>query len=131
MKKEIKKQIDELRNQGFTYGEIASKLGISRSSVSSYCSRNKTTCDVITSKCLECGVSIRVLKGHKHRKFCSDKCRNKYWLKHRSEVNRKTYHTKICPYCKKEFSKYGKPHQIYCSLACYIKDRYGVDINAK
>lgn len=77
------------------------------------------------SKCKECGARLIIINGHTNKKFCSDRCRAKYWKEHRSEVGRKTYREFICPVCGKKAKVYGKPGQKYCSFKCYLKVRYG------
>lgn len=75
--------------------------------------------------CLCCGKEVVQPRGRKEKKFCSDKCRNKWWNSNLDKVNRKANYEFICPHCKKLFSAYGNKNRKYCSHACYIEDRFG------
>jgi len=68
-------------------------------------------------------------EGRKEKKFCSDRCRNKWWNSHLSEVKRKAMYEYTCPNCKKTFMAYGNRNRKYCSHECYINDRFGGDGN--
>ena len=132
MTNEMKLKIDELRKDGLGYSKIASVLGITKATVSSYCRRSgasNTLGDKKLGRCLYCGKPIITDPNAKPRKFCSDKCRSLYWLNHKDEINKKTYHEFICPSCGKHVKIYGKPNQKYCSLSCYFKARYGGNPN--
>ncbi|MCR5402937.1 MAG: RNA polymerase subunit sigma-70 [Butyrivibrio sp.] len=119
-----KKKINELREQGLGYKKIAQILEIKENTVKSFFRRNKglkQTDDV----CIECGKPLKQIKGKKARKFCSDKCRMKWWNCHKDLVNKKTVREFICPGCGRRFSVYGNIKRKYCSHDCYIRDRFG------
>lgn len=63
--------------------------------------------------------------GRKEKRFCSDKCRNKWWNTHLDKVNRRANYDFVCAYCKKPFISYGNKNRKYCSHECYIADRFG------
>ena len=114
MTSEMKLKIDELRKDGLGYAKIASLLGITKSSVASYCRRNEAgdvSKDKKLGRCLYCGKPIIESSNSKPRKFCSDKCRSLYWNNHKEEINKKTYHEFICLNCGKHVKLYGKPNQ--------------------
>ncbi len=120
-----KRQILILRNAGYGYSRIASKLGISQNTVKSYCRRNNITetgkVRATESTCLQCGAPIKQNEKRKEKKFCSDKCRMLWWNSHRSEVSHSS--TFVCKNCQKEFKAYGA--RKYCSHSCYIHARFG------
>ena len=62
-----------------------------------------------------CGKEVVQPGGRKEKKFCSDKCRNKWWNSNLDKVNRKANYEFICPHCKKPFSAYGNKNRKYCS----------------
>lgn len=72
-------------------------------------------------KCKECGKEIIIKTGRGKRKYCSIKCRQKYWIK-----NNKKRIKFICECCGKEF---GRPRREnikgkkvrYCSRDCANK----------
>jgi len=64
-------------------------------------------------------------EGRKHKRFCSDLCRNRWWNSHLDLVKRKAHYEYVCPACKTAFSVYGNANRKYCSHACYIRARFG------
>lgn len=53
-----------------------------------------------------------------HKKFCSDRCRMKWWNSHLDQVQRKANYDFVCPVCKKPFTVYGNANRKYCSHEC-------------
>ena len=45
------------------------------------------------------------------KKFCSDRCRLKWWNAHMGRLNKKTIYTYICLNCGSEFKVYGNQHR--------------------
>lgn len=124
-------QISNLRAEGLGYKRIAEQMGISENTIKTYCRRNGLGGKAATEEqadkhvCLYCGVEVKQNPGRKEKKFCSDKCRNKWWNEHLDRVNRKAMYEYECPHCKKPFTVYGNSHRKYCSHECYIADRFG------
>lgn len=126
-------EIQSLRASGCSYGAIAEKLGVKINSVKSYCRRKGLIGRVDTTpkeestdkKCLCCGKDVGQQKGRKAKKFCSDKCRSKWWYAHSELTNKQAVYDYECPYCHTLFQAYGNAHRKYCSHACYIADRFG------
>ena len=135
MTDEQKKQIETLRLNGCGYTRIAQMIGISENTVKSFCRRNKLTGSVIPKMqypadaqehfCQCCGVVVEQNPGRKEKKFCSDKCRMKWWNSHPEQVNRKAVYEFICVHCEKPFTAYGNANRKYCSQECYIADKLG------
>ena len=131
-----KQQIIELRNQGISYSKIADALGISLNTIKSFCRRNnlgghigKESKQINKTFCKECGKELNQNLGKKPLKFCSDKCRVKWWNTHPELVNRKAIYSFICTYCGEPFTAYGNSKRKYCSHSCYINHRFGGDIH--
>lgn len=127
-----KLQIQRLRAEGYGYGKIAEKLGISLNTVKTYCRRHGFGGVAVKPKeegekkfCLCCGIPVMQITGRKEKRFCSDKCRNKWWNSNLDQVNRKANYEYICSCCKKPFTAYGNKNRKYCSHECYILDRFG------
>ena len=124
-------QIGNLREVGLGYKKIAEQMGLSENTVKTYCRRHglggnmaqqgEATKDV----CLCCGKPVKQNPGRKQKKFCSDRCRNKWWNANLDKVNRKAMYDYECSYCKKPFSAYGNANRKYCSHDCYVADRFG------
>jgi len=137
MTSEEKNQIARMRKSGLSYTKIARELGLSKNTVSSFCRRNDLTEGVSAETktailqeanekpCLNCGTPVRQDPGRKEKKFCCDRCRNKWWNAHLSLVKRKANYEFVCPGCGETFTAYGNSHRKYCSHECYIKDRFG------
>jgi len=122
------------RESEMSYGKIASTLGLSRATVSSYCHRNSLGGTRNTMKeaeevyvCPNCGKIIQQEPKHKKRKFCSDECCQTWWNNHPEAVHRRTsaIYFYTCACCGKPFRAYGNNHRKYCSQACYLRDRFG------
>ena len=120
MTNEQKSKILKFRSEGMTYSDIAEELSLPINTVKSFCRRNK---GVDVCKC--CGRPITQTKGARQKKFCSDKCRMKWWNSHIGEVKKKAVYDFKCECCGKEFQAYGNNHRKYCSRGCYTKARFG------
>ena len=112
-----------LRGRGASYGQIADQLGISRNTVKSVCRRaNAATPDAPATACEQCGQAFDdVVAG---RRFCSARCRSRWWHTHPERLTRNAIYTFTCPACGKTFSAYGNKHRTYCCHACYIRHRF-------
>ncbi|HHT82603.1 MAG TPA: hypothetical protein GX003_04130 [Acholeplasmataceae bacterium] len=74
-------KILELRNEGFGYKRIANELktsiGMVRYTIA------KAEKNTLSGFCKNCGIKTLSVKGKKAKKFCSDRCRYKWWNNHR------------------------------------------------
>ena len=129
-----KNQIGKYRSAGFGYKKIAEQMGLSENTVKTYCRRHglggnmalqQSVAQSEGQHCLCCGMPVQQTRGRKEKKFCSDRCRNKWWNSHLDKVERKANYEFICPHCKKPFTAYGNKNRKYCSHECYIADRFG------
>ena len=68
--------------------------------------------------CPQCGKHVKQRTRHKKR-FCSDRCRMKYWNSRPDLIRRMAYYTITCQNCGAEFRCYGNAHRKFCSRACY------------
>ena len=128
-----KEQIQQMRQKGLSYLQIASALNISENTIKSYCRRNNLATikspkpqavKEIQGSCKHCGKPLtRGAKGPP-RKFCSEKCRRAWWKANDSQLNRKAYYTLICSECGQKFESYGNRTRKFCGHACYIKNRF-------
>ena len=136
MTEEQKNQITRMREEGRGYVAIARTLCISENTVKSFCRRKKlngvavpraaqTTTYDGRHFCDCCGKEVAQVSGRKEKRFCSDRCRNKWWNSHLDRVNRKANYEFVCPQCKKTFMAYGNAKRKYCSHECYIAHRFG------
>ena len=125
MTAEEARKIDKLRNDGASYGNIAKLLHLKESTIKAYIRRKKQSSDVQASMntCLECGKTITNGK-YRPKKFCSDKCRMRWWNTHSDTVNHKNARMIVCPVCGNEFCNNGRNLRKYCSHRCYIEARY-------
>lgn len=127
--KKVHEQIKKLREAGCGYGEIARVLSISENTVKSYCQRHglagfRSNTVLEGIYCRFCFKPIEQTRRRRQRKFCSDKCRSKWWNAHPELVNRKTIYHFICPVCGNEFESYGNAGRKFCSHECYIAQRF-------
>jgi endogenous inhibitor of DNA gyrase (YacG/DUF329 family) len=121
-----KRQVAYLREKGESYAAIATTIGASENTVKSYCRRNGLGSDAVAQRkhasgetCGCCGESLHHMPGAKKKRFCSDRCRMKWWAKHPEAVRRKAIYQFFCATCGKPFESYGNSHRRYCSRACY------------
>lgn len=110
--------IMEYRRDGLGYKKISQLTGICESTIKTFCHRNGLTGDTANKEeiretsekvCLCCGKPVVQYPGRKEKKFCSDRCRNRWWNSHLHLVKRKAMYEFTCPTCGKPFSAYGKP----------------------
>lgn len=137
-----KRQIDQIRTmrmQGIGYKAIASAVGTSRDAVRNYCKRhmlmgagfvlvlNLDEQRELGNVCLNCGDIIMQPQQGRHRKFCSDACRRKWWNEHAEQHRRndKLRQERQCQHCGRSFSYYGTHIRKYCSHECYVQHRFG------
>ena len=109
----------ELSNEGKSSREIANELGVHFTTVARWL-RDKD--NYLVSTCPVCGEKILYTRGHRPKKFCSDKCCIKWWREH-NEIKAKRYlHT--CEHCGKPF-KSMKRYQRFCCRSCYLDEVCG------
>ena len=122
------KDIKALRQAGLGYKKIAAALSLLENTIKSICRRMQVPKAAPIPEgdvCECCGKPIEQTAGRKHKRFCSDACRHKWWNSHLHLVQRKAvYHIK-CRHCGREFEIYGNSHRKYCCHACYIAERFG------
>ena len=145
MTTEQKDRIAQLRASGKGYKRIAESLGISVSTIKSYCQRNGLTAvriepiqkpvtsaavlhtqqtEADSSACEQCGAHIDQIPGRKLKRFCSTACRMKWWRSHKDQMNHRIAETRICAGCGKEIESYRSDVRKYCSRSCYIHHRF-------
>lgn len=121
-----KERVAYMRREGHSYTEIAKQLNLTSSVVKSYCVRHgiKKGYDCTETKCEYCGVSIIQSRGVKHKRFCSDRCRNRWWNERPNLISRKAFYEHKCQHCGRVFVAYGNAHRKYCNQDCYIQERF-------
>lgn len=105
MTDEQRRQIAILREEGNGYKRIAQALGLSENTVKSFCKRKNLggVAAIIQverppeDRCQSCGKNITQSPGRKKKKFCSDRCRMKWWNSHLDQVKRKANYDYVCP----------------------------------
>lgn len=120
-----KELINRLRERGQGYKKIAATLNLSPNAVKSYFRRHpvESENEMPENVCPMCGKRLTIVPHKKRKKFCSDKCRMKWWNAHPECVRHKTVSTWACSYCGKEFQYRGRIERKYCSRDCYFKAR--------
>ena len=72
--------ISKLRTDGVPMTEIAKLTSIPYNTIKSYFRRHPNKLPK-KMKCLYCGKEIKVNRGRKIKRYCSDHCRISYWNK--------------------------------------------------
>lgn len=111
-----KAQIETMKKQGCTIRKISNELNVPVGTIKSYLSRRKSF-----RQCECCGKSLSITSAHIKR-FCSDKCRMKWWRENK-EVSLKMT-KKVCPVCNQIFLSYPSKQRVYCSRQCSGKARW-------
>lgn len=138
-----KSKIYDLRFKGMGYKAISNVLGLSRDTVRAFCKKYGLEGDGVVSKenyelkkengvlCVCCGTPLRQTSHGRKRRFCSDECRRKWWKENADMGSRKetAVYKLVCAFCNTEFESYGNKNRKYCCHKCYIKDRFGGEIN--
>ena len=88
MTKKEKGQIELLRTSGYSYGEIAKMLTLTRSTVTNYCLRQQIVPPDHVLKIYSLCPNCRNLfspegRQRNNQRFCSEQCRKDYWRKER------------------------------------------------
>jgi hypothetical protein len=117
-----KRKILELKQMGYGYKKIAKELNLTLSVVRYACSKISED-DPLGGNCEQCHIQMKSTKGRKDKRFCSDKCRWKWWNQHQGELNKRAFYTHKCRFCNKEFTVYAVKERNYCCHECYIKDK--------
>ena len=125
---EIRKDaIFTMRQQGYSYSEIAKRLFVSSNTVKSLCYRSGIKVPPLSASssdsCKNCGASLAQNSNGRKSAFCSDQCRYTWWNQHR----RRQPYRLICFQCGKPFISYGNRKRKFCSRECYMLSRYGGD----
>lgn len=128
-----KKQIVELRTQGYGYATIAKTVGIKKDTVVAFCRKHGLTgvkaadnsrTAVNADFCKNCGSVLHQQDGRKKKKFCCPDCRVTWWNSHPENVKRRAVYSFVCACCGKPFTAYGNANRKYCSHSCYIMCRF-------
>lgn len=128
-------QIGKYRASGLGYKKIAERMGLSENTVKTYCRRHGLGGNMAQQQkvvqneghhCLYCGAAVQQTQGRKEKKFCSDRCRNKWWNSNLDKVRRKAVYLFECPTCKEQFTAYGNSKRKYCSCKCSANRNKGV-----
>ena len=114
---EIKK-IYELKAEGKGYYAIATIMSMSPSTIKSFLLRHPYQEAKEVHHCKTCGAVISQFTDGRIKCFCSPKCRNDYWNKHRKIADRKSTKQCECEECRKLFLTYGRPRR-FCSRTCF------------
>lgn len=112
MTNEQKEQILAYKRDGFGYKKIGQLMGLSENTIKSFCKRNKSEEKQIDAQdgiCPCCGKPIQVSTGRKQKKFCSDKCRMKWWNEHLDRVDKRQITNSFVPAAKSRSRLTGMP----------------------
>ena len=129
MTEDQKRLANKLRQQGQSYAQIATVLGVPKNTVKTHCWRNNIAAPVgskpvKSSFCQNCGKPIKQPEHIKTKKYCNDKCRITWWNHNRNLLNSGATRQVSCAYCGSKFEKYEKSGQRFCSHACYTNLRF-------
>lgn len=118
--------IRAMRMVGQSYVSIADTLGLSMNTVKSYGRRYCAVAPDIPADpnlrfCPQCGIPYHQPAGRKPKRFCSDRCRLKWWHEHRDQSA--SARQVECPTCGQTFA--ARRGQKYCCHPCYVSARFG------
>lgn len=81
--------------------------------------KSETGKDNLPEFCKACGDKIIHKQNRNNKIFCSDNCRMKWWNANLDKVKRKAYYDKVCFYCRRAFTVYGRSGAKFCARVCY------------
>ena len=122
-----------LRHAGYSYSVIADKLGLSVNTIKTHCKRHGLSSKEIDKSklvvraanlhyCQECGEVVIQPPKRKLKKFCSDKCRMKWWNTHQYLIKKEANYNIVCRNCGKQFVSYGNKENIVVIHVIYKID---------
>lgn len=88
---EKRERVKEMRLEGLGYKKIAQEIGVSKSTVKTYCfrhglaGRGEDLAKAAGNLCRNCGAPIVQTPKRKKKLYCSDQCRYAYWKKVKKE----------------------------------------------
>ncbi len=126
-----KLKIYKMRLEGLSYSQIALSLSISKNTIKSYCQKHGLGKSVKNHKketitqCKYCNKPLIQNTKHKQRKFCSTKCKTKWFNQHRNVLRSQATKIFTCKNCNQSFVCYANSNRKYCCHNCYITSRFG------
>lgn len=117
-------KLEELQKQGKSYRFIADALDLPINTIKAWVRRHPVSEFV----CLQCGISIQQTPHSRLKKFCSNKCRGKWWSAHPEERTSQMPYKHTCNNCGVVFFTNRKASK-YCSTQCYAKSLRKDDSN--
>ncbi len=76
------------------------------------------------SVCRQCGADLHLRNENQMKRFCSERCRQKWWRAHPGLITEKAS-VSVCAACGHAFKNNGNHARRYCSRACYLRSRFG------
>ena len=116
--------VRRLRHEGKSYAEISAAAGLPVGTVKAFCSRNGIAAgrDGV-QYCGSCGALVVQTPKKRHKRFCSDRCRYRWWNRSRgAQAGKGAAHTCAC--CGAHYFSYHGSSK-YCGHPCYIARRFG------
>jgi len=118
-----KAAIANLRRAGKSYADISTTAGLPVGTVKAFCSRNGIAAgrDGV-QYCGSCGALVIQTPKKRHKRFCSDRCRYRWWNRSRgAQAGKGAAHTCAC--CGAHYLSYHGSSK-YCGHPCYIAQRF-------
>lgn len=124
-----KATIRELRTRGLGMQAIADIMKMGRDNVRYFLRKEglggARGGDVVGRFCLECGRPVKRVDGKRLKRFCTDRCRIRWWNRRRRSRRSSSMEELVCPVCGQMFWAYGSSHRRFCSCECYRQWRIG------
>jgi hypothetical protein len=116
--------VTNLRRAGKSHAEISAAAGLPVGTIKAFCSRNGiAACRDGAQHCRYCGAAVIQTPKKRQKRFCSDKCRYRWWNRSRAtQAGKGSAH--ICAFCGAQYSSYHGLSK-FCGHPCYITHRFG------
>ncbi len=122
MDENLKNSLLNMKESGLSYSQISASTGLSINTIKS-CLRRNAVATEKNNVCKNCGENLGEQPRNGMKKFCSEKCKCKWWGKNMLN-NRKHLIMRVCEQCGKSFRCFDRKNRKFCSRKCYANYRF-------
>ena len=118
---EQKATILSMRKQGIPYADIAIVTGVHANLAKQIVFRHRHKKQIM--RCAQCNKVMTDSNNRPSKRFCSNRCRSKWWYVHRDQLSTLHEHSHNCVVCGRQFFSFKAAS--FCSRSCYYESKRG------